>query len=82
MATIQSGQEKYARKTAPGGVGEAKYNANKANMVQNWVSGLQRAGITPGPMSTQAYQSGVANAQYRGGDPAKWARNLQAALSR
>jgi len=82
MATIESGAQKYARKTSPGGVGEAKWNASKGSMVTNWVEGLTRAGIAPGPISTQSYQQGLASAQYRGGDPNKWARNLRASLSR
>ena len=81
MATMESAQAKYARKTAPGGPGEARYNAAKGRMVQNWQAGLQRFGITPGPISTQSYQAGVASAQYRGGDPTKWANNLRAGLS-
>lgn len=82
MATIESGGQKYARKTAPGGPGEAKWNAAKGSMPARWVAGLQRAGITPGPISQQSYQSGIAAAQYRGGDPTKWATNLRESLSR
>ena len=81
MATMASAREKYARKTAPGGPGEARYNAAKGRMVAGWQAGLQRFGITPGPISTQSYQAGVAAAQYRGGDPTKWEANLRAGLS-
>lgn len=82
MATPQSAMEKYARKTAPGGPGEAKFNASKGQATQRWTEGLRAAGFAPGPITTQAYQAGMANAQYRGGDPNKWLRRTQEGMSR
>lgn len=81
MATMQSAKDKYARKTGPGSAAEAKYNNAKSRMVNNWSTGLQRFGITPGPIATQSYQAGVAAAQYRGGDPNKWEAGFRAGLS-
>ncbi len=81
MGSIAGGKAKYARKTGPGGAGAAKFNASKGRATANWVEGLSRAGITPGPLTQQAYQAGMAAAEYRGGDPEKWERNLRAALS-
>lgn len=80
--SLESAQAKYARKTAPGGPGEAKWNSAKGRMVQNWARGLAEAGVTPGPIATQAYQSGIAAAQYRGGSPQKWLENFRAGISR
>lgn len=82
MGNITDGKAKYARKTAPGGTGEAKYNAAKGQMVSNWQKGLAAAGLPPGPLTTQAYQNGISNARYTGGDPNKWEANLRAAMSR
>lgn len=82
MATLQSGMEKYRRKTAPGGPGEAKFNASKGTAVAHWREGLAAAGMPPGPISTAAYQSGMAAASYRGGDPQKWAERTREGISR
>ncbi len=79
--SVATGKEKYARKTAPGGIGAAKYNAAKGSMPSEWAAGLAAAGVTPGPLSTQAYQQGISAAQYRGGDPDKWERNFRRGLS-
>ncbi len=79
---VASGKEKYRRKTAPGGIGEAKYNASKGQATQNWSRGLAEAGQAPGPITTQAYQAGISNAQYRGGDADKWERNWRAGISK
>lgn len=76
---IAEGKAKYARKTAQGA---DKWNASKGRMQQNWVEGMTRAGLAPGPMTTQSYAAGIQAAQYRGGDPEKWERNLRAAISR
>ena len=64
--SIASGKEKYQRKAA---TAKAKYDAAKASMPGDWAAGLSAAGVTPGPISTQAYQAGIAAAQYRAGDP-------------
>lgn len=82
IATVASARDKYTRKTGPGGPGAANYNAAKARMPGAWVEGMSRFGMAPGPNSQQAYQSGIAAAQYRGGDPAKWEQNMRASLSR
>lgn len=77
--SVATGKEKYARKTA---AAADKWNAAKGRMVQNWQAGMAEAGLTPGPMTTAAYQAGISAAQYRGGNPDKWERNLRAAVSR
>ena len=78
MATLESAQAKYARKTAQGA---AAYNAAKGRMVANWSAGMSR--FLGGPVAGHvqaSYQAGVAAAQYRAGDPAKWAANLRAKM--
>ena len=82
MATPDSAMAKYADKTRPGGIGEAKWNAAKANAPARWAEGLRRFGITPGPLSSRAYSEGLARAAYRGGDPAYWLRRFQEGLSK
>lgn len=81
MATLASAQEKYARKTGPGSAAAQKWNAAKGRMTNNWQDGMRRFGVSPGPITTGSYQAGIAAAEYRGGDPAKWARNFQAGIS-
>lgn len=76
------GKQKYSRKTGPGGPGAAKFNASKGTATAHWVESLSKAGQAPGPVSTAAYQSGIASAQYRGGDPEKWERRTREGLSR
>lgn len=79
MATIQSAREKYARKT--GAQGAAAWNAAKGRMVNNYSAGVARfLGGPPAGHIVQAYQAGIAAAQYRGGDPAKWEANLRAKM--
>jgi len=80
--SIETGKAKYSRKMAPGGPGAAKYNASKGMMVARWQEGLRRAGVSPGPISTAAYQAGVASADFRGGDAEKWERNFRDGISR
>lgn len=80
--SIESGKAKYARKLAAGGTAEAKYNAAKGNMVNNWVKGLSDAGVAPGPISTAAYRAGVSAAVFRGGNADKWERNFRQGISR
>ncbi len=77
--SIATGKEKYSRKA---GIAKAKYDAAKGSMVEDWRAGLARAGVTPGRISTQAYQSGVAAAEYRAGDPEKWERNYRRGITR
>lgn len=77
--SIQSAAEKYARKT--GTTGAANWNAAKGRMAQNYSQGVSE--FIGGPVAgtiVQAYSAGIAAAQYRGGDPAKWARNYAAKM--
>ncbi len=82
MGSIESGKAKYARKTGPGSSAAAKYNAAKGSMPARWAEGLARAGVTPGPITSSNYQSGIGGAEYRGGDPEKWARNFREGISK
>jgi len=80
MATLASAKAKYARKAA---AGAAKYNAAKGSMPGNYSRGVAEfLGRPPGPLTTQAYQAGIAAAQYRAGDPEKWERNYVESMSR
>lgn len=79
MATLQSAREKYARKT--GTVGVQNYNAAKSRMPSNYAAGLSRFFGRPVKGEVlSSYQAGIDNAQYRGGDPEKWERNLVAKM--
>lgn len=79
MATLQSAKEKYARKTSAAG---PKWAAAKGRMSANYSSGIARfLGSAPAGHVVAAYQAGINAAQYRGGDPDKWERNLRAALT-
>ncbi|MDP2663356.1 MAG: hypothetical protein Q8R28_21785 [Dehalococcoidia bacterium] len=81
MATLASAQEKYARKTGPGSSAVQNYNAAKGRMTQNWTRGMSEfLGGAPAASVTQSYQAGIAAANYRGGDPGKWAANLRAKM--
>lgn len=81
MATIASAQEKYARKTGPGSPAVSNYNAAKGRMSQNYVRGVTEfLGGAPSAAIVQSYQAGVAAANYRGGDPQKWAANYRAKM--
>ena len=80
MATIQSAKEKYARKTGTTGV--ANYNAAKGRMAAGYASGISRfLGRPAAGNIVSAYQAGISNAQYRGGDPDKWERNYVAKMT-
>jgi len=76
---MASAQEKYARKmssTAP-----QNYNAAKGRMQQNYARGMSE--FLGGPVAgniVQSYAAGIAAAQYRGGDPQKWAANFRAKM--
>lgn len=75
MATLQSAMEKYARKTANAA---AKYNESKGRAAANYSAGVAKfLGSAPSGSVTSNYQAGIANAQYRGGDPAKWAEGYR-----
>lgn len=79
MATIQTAKANYARRTA---AGASAYNAAKGRMSSNYAAGVSR--FIGQPVSGQvvsAYQSGIANAQYVGGDPDKWERNYMAKMT-
>lgn len=80
--SFASGKEKYRRKTAPGGPGEAKFNASKGVATGHWTAALAAAGITPGPISTASYSAGMSASVYRGGDPDKWEQRTREGLSR
>lgn len=82
MATLASAREKYARKTGPGSPAVANYNAAKGRMTQNYSQGVARfLGSAPSASVVQSYQAGIAAAQYSGGDPDKWQRNLVAKMT-
>jgi len=50
-------------------------------MTQNWTRGMSEfLGGAPAASVTQSYQAGIAAANYRGGDPGKWAANLRAKM--
>ena len=81
MATIATAQAKYARKTGPGSSAVASYNAAKGRMTQNYSAGVARfLGGAPAAHIVSSYQAGIAAAEYRGGDPDKWARNYRAKM--
>lgn len=81
MATLQSAQAKYARKTGPGSSAVAAYNAAKGRMTSNYSAGVARfIGGAPAAHIVSAYQAGIAAAEYRGGDPEKWLRNYSAKM--
>lgn len=82
MATLASAKEKYRRKTGPGSPAAAKYNAAKGRMSANYSRGIAEfLGAAPSAAVVQSYQAGVNAANYQGGDPDKWERNLRAALT-
>ena len=82
MATMQSAKDKYARKTGPGSPAVSKYNAAKARMGTNWRRGMAEfLGSAPNAAVSAAYDAGIAAANYNGGDPDKWERNLRAAMT-
>lgn len=71
MATLQSAKEKYARSmsTAP-----AAYNAAKGRAQAHYAEGVARfLGGPPAAHIVQRYNAGMAAAQYRPGDPERWA---------
>lgn len=78
IATLQSAKEKYARRMTNAA---ANWNAAKPRMSSNWSQGM--SAFLGGPVSSTRvsnYQNGINSAQYRGGDPDKWERNLRAAM--
>ena len=82
MATLASSKAKYARKTGPGSPAVAKWNNAKSRMGSNWREGMSRYFGTPVRADVAAaYDAGIAAAEYRGGDPDKWERNLRAAMT-
>jgi len=79
VATLASAKEKYARRMAGAA---AAYNAAKPRMTSNYAAGVARfLGSPPAAHIVAAYNAGVNAAQYRGGDPEKWARNYQAKMT-
>ena len=82
MATIASAKAKYARKTGPGSPAAQKYDAAKGRMTPGFVQGVTDfLGRPPSPMVVSAYTAGINAAQYHGGNPDKWERNLIAGLT-
>jgi hypothetical protein len=77
--SIQQGAANYARSREKA---IAKWNASKGSMPARWSEGLREAGTTPGPISTQAYATGIQGAQYNYGNADKWARNFAEGISR
>lgn len=78
MATMASAQDKYARKMA---TAAQAYNAAKGRMTANYQRGVSE--FLGGPVAghvVAAYQAGIAAAQYKGGDPQKWAANYRAKM--
>ncbi len=76
---VTEGREKMARKA---GSMKQAYDAAKGRMVSEWQAGLQRAGTPPGPISTSNYQAGVAAANFRAPDPAKWEEGFRRGISK
>ena len=82
MATMSSAKEKYARKTGPGSPAVSKYNAAKARMGGNWRRGMAEfLGAPVNPAVAASYDAGISAANYTGGNPDKWERNLRAAMT-
>lgn len=74
---------KWERATQEKGI--PKWEAKRGSMPGNWAKGLAANGTPPGPVSSAAYQSGLANADYRGGvagKGAKWAEGYRMGISR
>lgn len=79
IATLQSAKEKYARKMA---TAATNWNAAKPRMTSNWASGMSSfLGAPVAGHIVSSYQAGINAAQYRGGDPDKWERNLRAKMT-
>lgn len=70
---VSKGQRKFSAK-AP--TMKANYDAAKGLAKTNY------AALPFGPRTKGAYNAGIDAAEYRTPDPAKWARNWQAAVSR
>ena len=79
--SVQSGAAKYAAKE---NLMAQKWNAAKGVMPQRWHQGLADAGVNVGPLTTQAYQTGIANAQFRlpPNAAAKWQSNYLEGMAR
>ncbi len=85
MGNIQMGQAKWERKMANAG---ERWKAGLAGATQRWAAGLSAAGAAPGPMTTQAYESGISGTsaadfqQSVSGKGSKWAENFRRGISR
>jgi hypothetical protein len=83
MSSVDEGMRKWEEKT-PRAAPKWKQNTN----VAAWTDGLRRAGASPGPISTQNYQSGIANASEQTflagvqGKGQKWKENFLRGISR
>jgi len=79
MATLQSAKEKYARKTANAA---SAWNSQKGNMPGRYAEGVARfLGSPPSQRVMANYAAGIQAAQYRGGDPERWAQGYARAMS-
>ena len=84
MATLASGRAKWEGKTQNAG---EKWKSAVGD-TGAWQRGLQAAGVTPGPLSTAAYQAGVGRVtasdfnQAIAGKGQKWEDNFRRGISR
>ena len=79
MATLETAMRKYADKA---GQMAANYEASKGRMQANYAQGVARfLGSPPASNIVAAYQAGISRAQYRPGDPQKWATNYRAKMT-
>ena len=79
MATLQSAKEKYARKTANAA---SAWNAAKVQMSSRYAEGVARfLGSPPSGRVMSNYSAGIQAAQYRGGDPNRWAEGYTRAMT-
>ena len=79
MATLESAKNKYARKASNAA---NNYNAAKSRMKSNWARGM--SDFLGAPVSGHRvtnYSNSIDAAQYRPGDPNKWAERLRAAMT-
>jgi len=83
--SIASGQAKWEAKTANAG---DKWKASLAGAESRWAQGLSEAGAPPGPLTTQAYSSGISRVSAQdfqasiSGKGSRWAENFRRGISR
>lgn len=78
--TLQEMRDNYAA----GGVdAEANWNAAKGTMSEEWVRSMTEVlGHPPGPQMTAKFRAKIERARYKYGDPDKFIRNFDRAMSR